>query len=247
MSTLSMASIASLLVLTAFAAAPLTGCGGGAATSTGTTGSGGSGGSASTTTTSASTGTGGAAGHGCGGYCKSILACATAATCVFADPAGAQSACAASCDDAVGALSAAEQGLVDTCLACANQATGGACFLTLPMGSCKTECDGADTDAAMKKWLDVVGNAPLDPAAACTNGVNALANQDCAAGGGGSTCSVQCCNQTCGATPDVAADCTTPTSGPATCTCTEGKNKGKTFTPAGQACSSVDVWNACNL
>lgn len=247
MSTRSMASISSMFLLAVFAALPLAGCGGGDATSTGTTGSGGNGGTGGNTSSSnTSTGTGSTTDHGCSGYCKSLLACATPDICILVDPTGAQSACAASCDSAVGALTAAEQSLVDTCLACADQASGGQCLTMLPMGSCATECNGPGVDAAMNKWQKTVGNAPLNPAAACTNGVNALANQTCSGGGGGATCSTQCCNQTCGATPDVAADCTTPASGPASCTCTAGKNKGKTFTPTGDACS-VNVWNACNL
>jgi hypothetical protein len=61
-------------------------------------------------------------------------------------------------------------------------------------------------------------------------------------------CTFTCCNtyDVC-SNPVAAATCTN-----STCTCTAGKNKGKTF-PSGSVCGdtpdggAVDIWNECNL
>jgi hypothetical protein len=178
--------------------------------------------------------------HHCSTYCKDLLSCATPATCVLSDPSGAQSACETVCENGYDALTSAEVTLVDACFSCLTAAVPeGTCPTTLPTDTCKTACDSAATDAAGKKWATASAATPPDPAGVCTNGRNLFSgNETCSGGGTGTTCTLDC--------KDGSTEVGTSCDGSGACTCTAGKNKGKTYTSA-SPCDGNDMWNKCNL
>jgi hypothetical protein len=184
----------------------------------------------------------------CSHYCKSTLACATAQSCTFVDPGAAEDACVSLCEAGFNGLTGAETQAIDDCLSCAIQANpNDQCISNLPKTTCETICGTKATTDALDKWLQNLGSAPPPPGGECTNGRDYFSTQsECDFGGDGMSCSIQCCNGKCGATPDVGVTCDETTS-PGTCTCTNGKNKGKTFTPAGDPCDANEAWNQCNL
>jgi hypothetical protein len=184
-----------------------------------------------------------AGGNGtCSSYCQVTVACADPTTCVLADPSGAQASCVSTCETGMAALTSSEQTLVDTCFACLTEAAGGKCFSNLPKGACDAQCNGAATTAAGNKWDAAVAAAPTPAAALCTNGMNAYGGSSCTGGGTDSSCTNTCCNGSSCTTADVAVECSGANLD--MCTCTAGKNKGKTVSAT--SCSG-DLWTLCNL
>ena len=188
-------------------------------------------------------GTGGSTASGpCASYCQAIVDCSATTGCVFTDATSAEDACVSSCQTGLAALTAAESELVTTCFDCTFASADAGCPGSSPASTCATECNSAATTAAGNKWQAAVMAAPTT-AAQCTNGMDPLSGGSCSGGGDTTSCTSSCCNGSgaC-ATPDVALECSGTNL--ETCTCTAGKNKGKTVQAT--ACSG-DVWTLCNL
>lgn len=245
-----------VIAMSPLALVPLIACGGSVnGTGGGGNGSGTGGETNTTTTTGSTTGTGSTTPTGtttgtsadlCIDYCDSRLACVDPAECVLADAAGAKTVCETGCAKGLAVLSMAEHATLKTCLDCMfSKAAPGTCFEELPFDSCKAQCDSSAVDNAAEKWIEASVPPPGDTKGLCTNGKSIFEDISCTAGASETECSLECCNGSCGATPDVGVECQTPGSGPSSCTCTAGKNKGKTF-QAPDPCGG-DVWNQCNL
>jgi hypothetical protein len=234
---LSVVRCASALLLVVLLALPFVGCGGGSPGTPGGTGGGGTGSAAA-----------------CSPFCRSALACKVASGCILADPSGAASACAASCDRAFAELTSAEADLVEACVTCRANAASGGCFDDLPSSACASACDTVAASEAQTKWTLAMQSQPVTSAGLCTNGMSVL-SAGCGTmvtsdpvGGTPDTCTQICCNSPSCAAPDVAAHCSGPSGGPAACTCTAGKSQGKAFSwPNAMSCSTIDVWSECNL
>jgi hypothetical protein len=180
----------------------------------------------------------------CKVYCQEGLACVDPQTCTLAAPAAASSACASTCEAAYTALTPAQSLLMDACFSCINQAAAGKCPDILPQGTCDSVCNTDAANAAGEAWAGAFRAMPSTPATQCTNGMDALGGGSCAVSAGDPTkCEKSCCNHDACATPDVAIVCTGASLD--MCTCTAGKNAGKTF-QSSDGCSS-DVWTLCNL
>lgn len=196
-------------------------------------------------------GGGGAGGEGagsgmCAAYCASQLACLTPGQCVLVDAAAAKSTCEAACDKGLGVLDAAELTAFQGCFDCLFANVGaGTCFENLPIGSCEAACNSDAVEAAGEKWEDASEPPSGDTSGLCTNGQDLFQGGECGASSDGTSCTLECCNGTCGAVPDVAVSCV-PDGAATTCTCTAGKNKGKTYSSA-EDCGSDELWNQCNL
>ena len=228
------------LLVSSFTALSMAACGG----SVEGEGGGGSGGSSGTTTSTTAPTTAAS----CSGFCDNAVGCIDPAECVLVDPTGAKAACVANCAAGYAVLTTAEAAAVAGCIDCIVAATPtGACALDGDgAAACKAKCDSDVIEAAGEKWMDLaMPSGSVDPTAVCTNGKNPFGSSACSAAGGGGSCDIECCNGDCSGAPTVGATCT-PEFGAATCTCTAGKNKGKTY-PTSDACSSDEVWNQCNL
>lgn len=240
---MNLSSRALALLVSSFTALSMAACGG----SVEGEGGGGSGGSSGTTTSTTST-TASTTAESCAGFCDYAVGCIDPAECVLVDPSGAKAACLANCAAGYAALTAAETAAVAGCIDCLVAVTPpGVCGFDSEEGAaCKTKCDSNEVEAAGEKWMDLAApSGSVDPTATCTNGKNPFGSSACSAAGGGGSCDIECCNGDCTGAPTVGATCT-PEFGAATCTCTAGKNKGKTY-PTTDACSSDEVWNQCNL
>jgi hypothetical protein len=179
----------------------------------------------------------------CSGLCQAALACVDPSRCVVADPAGTQEACIQTCEAGYAGLTPAESDLVTACLSCAINAASGKCVTAVSGSACDAACKSADASAAGEKFTQGLSAAPPSAASQCTNGMNLIGSTSCEGSGDPTSCTQSCCNGASCATPDVAVQCTT--SSPAMCTCTFGKNTGKTFSSP-QGCG-VDLWTECNL
>jgi hypothetical protein len=222
---------------------------GGATTTRGASSSGAGG--ATTIASSTSSGAGGAVPDGgqdfCAQFCATTLLCGMQDKCTLADPAAAASGCSSACLNASKALTPAEVGTLAACFACLNAQTPALCP-GVSFGPCKSVCDDTAVNQAANPFFNALQQAPGTAALACTDGENLLLSH-CAEGSSASSCTLSCSNSTTSTSPDVAAQCTVPDAGPIPCTCTAGKNKGKTFsvpsTP--EFCGSIEVWVECNL
>ncbi len=191
-------------------------------------------------------GCGGSTSATCDGFCTSGLGCIEADSCVLVDPDAAKSACVESCSIGFAALDAAETQAVDGCLSCLNNAAQGLCYESIPdQHVCDEVCDTDAVEAAGKKWSAAQETGEPPAGGECTNGRNVLGSSECQGSSTSGACDIACCNGSCGAVPDVSASCDTNAT-PASCTCTEGKNKGKAFT-TDNPCSGNELWNECNL
>jgi hypothetical protein len=213
--------------------------------------------------TGGATGTGGAAGSGgvigtgggapdggqdlCSLFCATTLLCATQEKCTLVDPAAAASACTTACQHAAQPLTPAQVSTIAACYACLNALTPALCPRA-SFASCKSVCDDTAVNDAAYPFEQVLLKDPGAAALACTDGENLLLSH-CSDGSSAGSCTLSCCTTAGCASPDVEAQCTVPDSGPIPCTCTAGKNKGKTFevpnTPG--FCGNLDVWPECNL
>jgi len=177
----------------------------------------------------------------CASYCQLTVGC-NDPTCVLADPSAAQAACASTCETGLTSLTSAEVALVEACLDCLTQATGGKCSANLPKGTCDAQCSSAATKAAGQKWEASTAATPTPAAGLCTNGMTAYGGSSCQGGGTDTSCTSTCCNGSSCTTPEVGLACTGANLD--ACTCTVGKNKGKTVSAT--SCAG-DVWTLCNL
>jgi hypothetical protein len=170
---------------------------------------------------------------------------------MLAEPSATTSACATACESGVAALSASDANLVDACFHCLG-AAGNQCYASLQT-QCQPVCDSGPISGASDNYgaaLQALLKKGIPPALLCKNGMILFGIV------GGGTCAVQPsttgdCTDSCfnlgssaGATPDVAVQCSATL-----CTCTAGKNKGKTFPPPASpvACGNLDPWDECNL
>jgi hypothetical protein len=193
---------------------------------------------------SAGTGAGAGSSAVCDTYCQGVATCANPSTCVLSDPSAFATACKKNCEAGFAMLPNADAAAVTECLSCMASAAGGKCVTTLPSGTCGAQCDTASSADAFNAWASAFASAPITSASACTNGNNLFAYGDCGSSVGGSgSCGVSCCVSPPCSTPDVAATCTGPNE--SMCTCTAGKNTGKTFTSS-TGCA-FEPWNECNL
>lgn len=179
----------------------------------------------------------------CSSYCALVVACDTPDKCTLADPGAAQQDCVTSCEAGFAALSTTDRAAFDPCIDCLLQAAGGMCPTALPGSTCNAQCDSAAANAAGDKFgkaADASATANMD---LCTNGRVAFGATACTGSGDGTSCTSACCNGDTCSTPDVAFTCTGTSLDQ--CTCTAGKNKGKTF--QGGASCGADPWNECNL
>jgi hypothetical protein len=188
----------------------------------------------------------------CTGLCDLLVQCGPMGQCTFADDGAATAACASACESGLGAIPSSEADAVTACYTCAVHAAQGSCttFLAMTQGTCQSACTSAAFTKANDDWGKAVGTAAMgNSALTCTDGQNPFAGETCTGGTvGTSGCVFSCCNgDTCPATPPVQITCTGSTDGQLTCTCTEGKDKGKVL-PATtcDTAGSLDPWSACN-
>jgi hypothetical protein len=233
-----------LIILLLSSMLALVGCGGNPAHGTNA----GTGGATSTTSV---TGTGGAAPRDgqdlCSQLCATTFLCGTQGHCTFTDPAAAASACTAACQGAAQALTAAEVSTLLACYACLNAQTPALCPAA-SFGPCKSVCDDTAVNDAGYVFNNALQKEPSAAALTCTDGENLLLSH-CSEGSSVGACGVSCCQVAGCASPDVSAQCTYSDAGPIQCSCTAGKDKGKTFevpnTP--DRCGGIDVFSECNL
>jgi hypothetical protein len=203
------------------------------------------------TTTGSVTGAGGAVPDGgqdlCASFCATSLLCGTQDKCTLADPAAAASGCSGACLNVSKALPPAEVSTLAACYACLNAQTPALCPKA-SFGACKNLCDDTAVNQAGDAFFQALQQAPGTASVVCTDGENLLLNH-CAEASSLTSCTLSCSNNGNTASPDVEAQCTVPDAGPIPCTCTAGKNKGKTFSVpnAPEFCSNLDVWFECNL
>lgn len=194
-------------------------------------------------------GCGGGAAAACEGFCESSLACAGADLCVLVDPDAAMNACKDKCSAGFAALSEVEAQEAQGCFLCISEAAQGGCFYAIAGTQlCDQECGTQAVIDATTKWREASKKLDPLPDGACTNGRNYLEGGRCQRTASIGGCNIECCNGDCGPVPDVSATCDT-TMTPVLCTCTEGKNKGKTLSSI-DLCSIeelFDLWNVCNL
>jgi hypothetical protein len=117
------------------------------------------------------------------------------------------------------------------------------------MATCASVC--TPTGTISDRWGAAAENVPVPPGGLCTNGMSNLGGNCFLENGNPNPCNTTCCNSydPC-PNPVAAARCTQHDGGAETCTCTAGKNTGKTFTQQrmpGRDCGADDVWNICNL
>jgi hypothetical protein len=183
----------------------------------------------------------------CSLFCATTFVCGVADNCTLPDSAAAASGCAAACQDASKTLSSGQVSTLAACYACLNAQIPALCPET-SFGPCKNICDDPPVNQAGDAFLSALLNEPGTAALNCTDGENLVLRQ-CSQSSSPGSCSLTCCDTRGCVTPDVAVQCTVPDSGPIPCTCTAGKNKGKTFEVANTSaqCGNINAWLECNL
>jgi hypothetical protein len=185
----------------------------------------------------------------CASFCAGDrLACIDPAGCTLADAAGTQRACVGACEASFAALASDEAQVVTACYACKAQGVAAGQCQELAVSCDLSQCLPLNLSfaAAEAQWAQVFTANPAYSAGQCTNGKNALGGASCkvSSSSGSGPCTATCCNGLNCTSAEVGLQCdgASPT---ANCTCTAGKNKGKTF-QSSISCDA-DVWTECNL